>query len=79
MRKGTASGPFADSIDVWRAFALHTQKHTHTDNLYHPYFPAFTDLLRLILQNQLPPSIHNTFSANYFVAFHKDPTELTRI
>jgi hypothetical protein len=79
MRKGTASGPFADSIDVWRAFALHAQKHTHTDNLYHPYFTAFTNLLRLILQNHLPTSIHNTFSANYFVAFHKDPKDLTRI
>jgi hypothetical protein len=76
MQKNMASGPFADLIDVWCAFALHTQKHTHSNNLHHPYFNDFNDLLHFFLQNHTSPSIQNAFSANYFVAFHKDPDDL---
>jgi hypothetical protein len=58
---------------------LHTQKQTHSDNLHHPYFNDFNDLIHLLLQNHIPPSIQNAFSANYFVVFHKDPDNLTCI
>jgi hypothetical protein len=43
------------------------------DSLHQPYFNDFNDLICLILQNHIPLSIQNVFSANYFVAFHKDP------
>jgi hypothetical protein len=64
---------------VWRAFAIHAHKHTHSNNLVHPYYNNFNDLLCLILENHLPPSIQYSFSANYYVAFHKDPDHLTPI
>jgi hypothetical protein len=80
MRKGAASGTFTDSIDVWQAFTKHTHKqHTHSDNLHHPYFNNSNDLLCLILQNHTPPSIQNDFLTNFFIAFHKDPDNLTCI
>jgi hypothetical protein len=78
MHKGMTSGLFADSIDVWCAFALYTLKNKliliiSIISTLTVAMASFTSSSKTIYL----PSIQKAFSANYFVAFHKDPDNLT--
>jgi hypothetical protein len=76
QKRGTAPGPFADSIDLFRDYATHK---THQHQTQFPYLSEFTTLLNHFLNNRIPPAIRSTFAAQYVIALHKDPQNLTKI
>jgi hypothetical protein len=76
QKRGTAPGPFADSIDLFRDFATYT---THRSQTSHPYLSTFTTLINTIATNNIPTDIQTTFAAQYVIALHKDPQNLSKI
>jgi hypothetical protein len=77
LKCGTASGPFATSIDVFKDYALFTS--TKATQVHHPYLKTFTALLSLIAQNNIPPAVKPFIATQYVVALHKDPSNLDKI
>ena len=73
-KKGTAAGPFADYIDFLRNFALF-ERQDDSRSKSHPYLQTFADLLQLLLDGTVSPSISKSFSCTYFLALHKSPTD----
>jgi len=73
-KKGTAAGPFADYIDVLRNFALFERKND-SRSATRPHLQIFSELLQLILDGSIPPSIAPSFRCTYFLALHKSPTD----
>jgi hypothetical protein len=76
QKRGTAPGPFADSIDLFRDFATYSTQRT---NITYPYLDAFTTLINHLAANRTPIDIQPTFAAQYVIALHKDPTNLEKI
>lgn len=76
QKRGTAPGPFADSIDLFRDFATYT---THRSNLTYPYLESFSTLINSFAANKTPTDIQETFAAQYVIALHKDPKNLDKI
>jgi hypothetical protein len=76
QKRGTAPGPFADSVDLFRDYATHQ---THRHQLSYPYLFALTSLLNSFLHNNIPPDIQPTFAAQYVIALHKDQHNLDKI
>jgi hypothetical protein len=76
QKRGTAPGPFADSIDLFRDFATYT---SHRSNITHPYLEAFTTLINALASNNIPKDTQPAFAAQYVIALHKDPTNLDKI
>jgi hypothetical protein len=76
QKRGTAPGPFADSIDLFRDYATHK---THQHQTQYPYLSSLTLLLNSFLHNQVPDDIRSTFAAQYVIALHKDPQNLDKI
>ena len=70
MKAGTASGPFANCIDVIVSMALH--KTTRSPDATRPYFAPIKSLMQLVVTAQIPPTIRKIMSSNYFLALHKD-------
>jgi hypothetical protein len=77
LKRGTASGPFATSIDVFKDYTLFsTTRETQTT---HPYLDAFCNLITLIAHNNIPPTVKPYLAAQYVVALHKDPQNLDKL
>lgn len=76
QKRGTAPGPFADSIDLIRDYATHT---THRHQHQFPYLHSITTLINHFLSNRTPPDIQSTYAAQYVIALHKDQTNLNKI
>jgi hypothetical protein len=77
LKRGTASGPFATSIDVFKDYALCTT--TQETQTTYPYIDAFCSLITLIAQNNIPAAVKTCISAQYVVALHKDPQTLDKL
>jgi hypothetical protein len=77
LKKGTAAGPFGDLPNTVKAFALYQPPHSTTL----PYFSWFSQVLELILNNQVPSQITPPLLAasHFMVALHKDPTDHTKL
>jgi hypothetical protein len=76
QKRGTAPGPFADSIDLFRDFATYT---THRTQTSYPYLPLFTELINTLANNNIPTDTKTVFAAQYVIALHKDPNNLSKI
>jgi hypothetical protein len=76
QKRGTAPGPFTDSIDLFRDFATYT---THPTQTSYPYLPMFTELINALAHNQIPTNTKTAFAAQYVIALHKDPNNLNKI
>ena len=77
LKRGTAPGPFASTIDSIAAYGLHQS--TSNTKSPRPYLKPLTQLLNLLLQGQVPASIQPHLTANYFLALHKDQSNLTKL
>ena len=77
MKPGTASGPFANCIDAIVSMALH--RTTKAANSTRPYFGKIKTLLQLVVTAQVPPSIQTLLASNYFLALHKDLSNLEKL
>ena len=71
LRRGTATGPYGDSTDFLRSYALHARRLPNGTFTF-PYFETTRRLLHLIINATIPTDIHSAFTANYFMALHKD-------
>ena len=78
LKKATAPGPFGTCTDFLRGFGLF-RKFAPDSKPEHPHLPALTAVLNLLANNRLPPAAALNFASQYFVAFYKDPTDLTKI
>ena len=77
IKKGTATGPFADSTDFIRDFASF---HTHHGNTQHyPHLQLFRRVFLHIANGQLPHEVAHSFASQYFLALHKDPQHLDKL
>jgi hypothetical protein len=77
LKRGTASGPFSTSIDVFKDYALFSViQDTQTQ---FPYLETFQTLITHIAHNNIPSAVKPFFSAQYVVALHKDPSNLDKI
>lgn len=86
LNRGTATGPFAGSIDTWQAFAAHTKgkpnPQLHSDNdpkAITPYTRTLTHLINIILAGRVPPTAARALVATHVVALHKDPNNLAKL
>jgi hypothetical protein len=77
LKRGTASGPFSTSIDVFKDYALYTT--TRETTTTYPYLDAFCSLITLIAQNKIPSAVKPYLAAQYVVALHKDPQNLNKL
>jgi hypothetical protein len=77
LKRGTASGPFASSIDIFKDYALYTTT-VDTQTTY-PYLATFSTLIQIIAQNKIPPAVKPYLAAQYVVALHKDPVNLDKL
>jgi hypothetical protein len=77
LKRGTASGPFASSIDIFKDYALYTTT-VDTQTTY-PYLATFSNLIQIIAQNKIPPAVKPYLAAQYVVALHKDPVNLDKL
>jgi hypothetical protein len=77
LKRGTASGPFSTSLDVFKDYALYSV--TQDTQTLFPYLDTFHNLITHIAHNNLPPAVKPFFSAQYVVALHKDPKNLDKI
>jgi len=55
-----------------------TDSDTSTSNVC-PHIDNFTALVQLVLDGDLPPKCHPSFSSNCFLALHKDPDDLEKV
>ncbi len=46
---------------------------------YRPNLSVFADVIQLMVNNQLHPELQTYFSANWFMALHKDPEDQTKL
>lgn len=76
LKRGTAPGPFADSTDLLCDYATFT---THRSQTTYPHLAAFTQLLNYFITNTTPTTIQESFAAQYVIALHKDPHNLSKI
>lgn len=79
VRKRTAAGPFADYTDYLRHFALQQTNDETGQSNSRPYFSLFLKTMQILASGNLPPKIARTFRATYFVALHKDKTDLSKL
>ena len=70
LRRGTATGPYGDSTDFIRAYALHTRRQPNGTFSF-PYLATFRKLLNLIVNANMPRDAQHAFTTNYFMAIHK--------
>ena len=78
LKRATAPGPFATSIDIIKSYGLHGQQ-TDSNNIERPFIETFRTLINHIIGARLPPETQQAFSSFYFVALHKDPDNLTKL
>jgi len=72
IHTGTSSGPFADSTDLLRAFALTSQQMgTHDKEVIYPNLGLFRDFIDLLQAGDVPEDTIPAFTSNYFLALHK--------
>ena len=77
MKPGTASGPYATCTDALVSMALH--KTANTPDATRPYFSNLMALTQLIVTGQIPITIQTLLAGNYFLALHKDLTNLEKL
>jgi hypothetical protein len=77
LKRGTATGPFATSIDLYKDYALFSIQHDTQTSF--PYLDTFHELVTLITHNNIPANVKQYFAAQYVVALHKDPNALDKI
>jgi hypothetical protein len=77
LKRGTATGPFATSIDLLKDYALHST--TQETQTIFPYLQTFTQLIHTIAHNKVPATVKPYLSAQYVVALHKDPNNLDKL
>jgi hypothetical protein len=72
-KKGTAAGPLADYTDFLCNFAFYETKHgTRTIK---PYLQSFSNIMQLLLDGKISPSIATTFRSTYFLALYNSSTD----
>jgi hypothetical protein len=80
LKPGTAGGPFlTDLTDLLKSYALYCPSPQGDENPPRPYLQTFSQVLRLVLTNNIPPSITPFLSANRFITLHKDPVDETKL
>jgi len=73
IKTGTAPGPFADSTDLIRSFALEVQHLNDPDKeAVYPNLRKFREFLDILDMACIPDDIIPYFSSQYFLALHKD-------
>jgi hypothetical protein len=79
LKRGTAGGPFADLTDTLKSYALFSPTTQADEEPSLPHFDTFAELIQLILNNNIPESIARLLRSNRFIAFHKDPSDPTKL
>jgi hypothetical protein len=79
LKPGTAGGPFMDLTDLLKSYTLYRLSPQGNEKPPCPYIQTFGQVLRLVLMNNIPPSITPFLSANRFIALHKDPNDETKL
>jgi hypothetical protein len=77
LKRGTATGPFATSIDLYKDYALFSIQNDSQTSF--PYLDPFHELITVIAHNNIPANVKPFFAAQYVVALHKDPNNLDKI
>ena len=72
IKTGTASGPFADSPELFRAFALTpSQRYGPDKEITYPNLPLARAFLNVLHNAELPDDVLPAFNALYFLALQK--------
>jgi hypothetical protein len=71
--------PFADLTDTLKSYALFSPTTQADEEPSFPHFDTFSELIQLILNNNIPESIARLLRSNRFIAFHKDPSDPTKL
>jgi hypothetical protein len=79
LKRGTAGGPVADLTDTLKSYALFAPTPQADEDPSPIYFSTFAKIIGLILSNAIPPVIARLLRSNRFIAFHKDPNDLTKL
>ena len=72
IKTGTASGPFADSPELFRAFALTpSQRYGPDKEITYPNLSLARSFINILHNAELPDDVLPAFNASYFLALHK--------
>jgi hypothetical protein len=77
LKRGTSTGPFSTSIDLFKDYALYSTQHEAQTTF--PYLDSFHELITTIAHNKIPSAVKPYLAAQYVVALHKDPQNLDKI
>jgi hypothetical protein len=72
IKTGMASGPFADSPELFRAFALtRSQRYGPDKEITYPNLSLACSFINILHNAELPDDVLPAFNASYFLALHK--------
>ncbi len=77
LKRGTVTGPFAYSTDLLRDFA--SFRSGQGTACHHPYLSIIRKAFLFIANGGLSASAAIIFSSQYFLAPHKDPSDLNKL
>ena len=74
IKRGKAPGPFADSQEVLKWWAL-----TRQDNNSYPNIEKLSQFIQLIMTDKFPTELQNLFGSNILICLHKSETDPTKL